>query len=376
MISNNPKGKTNMLPYLLYNTELKCSLLSENRQFRNAGDLLVTSCPSVINTIRLCGADENILANGSDYDRFTALCYSIPYLEGHPVKNGINKLVTEVLGFYEPLSPYNVDEAWYTINEFIEENNVTPLSLLASINVESICYPIDPFSEPATIKNDVDVYTILDLNNIISQIKSPNNSCNTLDEFIGKLKDSEMHSSIRISLDNNYFFARNSKKYELQNCYCNIKSNKDVSLVDINSIITSIIVEIAGTPSISCKPVIISVKCPVSELNNLYSYLKLNNILPNNTIINCPISPELENFIIEYVHRNPYGIPSIVPVSQNYKELSRIYPIGFAIKSADNITDIVKIAAYISESQSLAELYDEEICENITYVNIKNRFQI
>jgi hypothetical protein len=120
----------------------------------------------------------------------------------------------------------------------------------------------------------------------------------------------------------------------------------------------------------------ISVKCPVSELNNLYSYLKLNNILPNNTIINCPISPELENFIIEYVHRNPYGIPSIVPVSQNYKELSRLYPIGFAIKSADNITDIVKIAAYISESQSLAELYDEEICENITYVNIKNRFQI
>ena len=365
-----------MLPSLLYDTEICRDEFLKNRPFRNIGDLLVSSCPSVMNILRLCGAEERVFNNCSDYERFTALCYSMPYIHNHPVKNGINTILQHIFSFYDELSPYNIDEAWQTLNEIIENECITPSTLLSSLNVESVCLRVGPFDDPICSLPDIDIYSVLDLNNITEIISSEKNNCISFADFIKKITDFNSYSSIGITFNSSYSFVRNSKKLELEGIYLALKEKKDVSDSDINAIITSVVIELARCLSNNNKPFIIRSYGCINGLEKLFDYLSLNKILPDDALVAFKSLDNIENFLIKHTKRNLFGLPSIVPIHHDLQSLSKIYPIGFAIQICDNITDIVKAASFISESVEIEERFGEEMGENISCINIKNRFHI
>ncbi|MBP3332759.1 MAG: glucuronate isomerase, partial [Clostridia bacterium] len=101
---------------LIYDCEFNINALRENKPYRNIGQLLI-SMKSVRNALRLCGAEERILdGNASDYECFAATCSSMEYLVGHNVYNGVKRLLEDVFGVYEQLSPFNCEELWVVLN--------------------------------------------------------------------------------------------------------------------------------------------------------------------------------------------------------------------------------------------------------------------
>lgn len=366
-----------MLPYLFYNTQIPLSILNIDRPYRNAGDLLVNACPSVKNALRLCGAEERILdGDGSDFERFTALCYSMPYLVSHPVHAGVTRLMRDVFMIYEELSPYNCEEMWNVINEYIESNELTPTSLLSILNVESVCCRVDPLSSETARIDGVDIYTVSDLARIVDIISSINNSYKTLSEFINAVSDLSTHSALRIELDKHYFYVRNSKKVELEGFYSALINNESLDSQKINALVTYVTLEVIRKLNKNDKPLILNAYCDESELDNLFSYLSLNNIKPNSTLLISRTSSDYINFINKHTTRNPYGMPSIVLSSSDYNALGKSFPIGLSVQSQENITDVVSLSATISNIDELTASYGEDITENMTYMNIKNIFHI
>ena len=366
-----------MLPYLFYDTEIPYSFLSENRQYRNASDLLISTCPSVINALRLCGAEERIIKGEcSDFERFVALCYSMPYLIGHPVNDGVRAILRGAFGIYEELTPYNCEEMWQIINCSIEDNELTPASLLSIINVESVCCRVSPFEKTGTVSEGIDLYSICNFNDISEVITSKKNTCNTLNEFIDAISDLSSHSAMRIRLDKRYLFQRNSKKQELESIYVNAKSRKLTNESDISCLKTAVIVELLRRIKGSDKPIIFDVDCDINELDELFSYLKLNEIKPDQVILLTKEPAVHSDFLSKYTSRNAVGMPSITVVSNDYAQVSKVFPIGFSMQYQGNIKDVVSLAASFSDFESISNVFGEDVAENMTYGNIKNIFHI
>ena len=366
-----------MLPYLFYDTEIPYSFLSENRQYRNASDLFISTCPFVLNVLRLCGAEERIIQGEcSDFERFVALCYSMPYLIGHPVNDGIRAILRGAFGIYEELTPYNCEEMWQAINCAIEDNELTPTSLLSMLNVESVCCRISPFENAEMTSNGIDLYSVSDLNNILDEITNEKNTCNTLNEFINEISDISSHSALRIRLDRRYLYHRNSKKQELENIYVNAKSRKLTNESDIFCLKTAVIVELLKRIKGADKPIIFDVDCDINELDELFSYLKLNEIKPDQVIL-LTKEPEVHSdFLSKYTSRNAVGMPSITVVSNDYAQVSKVFPIGFSMQYQGKIKDVVSLAASFSDFESISDVFGEDVAENMTYGNIKNVFHI
>lgn len=365
-----------MLPYLFYDTAISHELLSNNRQYRNAGDLLVTTCPSVQNALRLCGAEERILGSeGSDLERFTAICYAMPYLYGHPVRLGIERILTS-LGIYSELAPYSVEELWQEINSVIEEKALTPVSLLTQMNVESVSVRTDPFTEAEKTDNGLDIYNILDLKNVSELIVSSNNTAADLNSFIAAITDAIGHTAVRLTLDKHYRYERCSRRVEIEGFYNDLANRKKLKTEEINALITYIFVELAKSISTSALPLILRVDCDCDELNMLYSYLSLNHIYPQTTVLICRDPKSFEAYAVSHTKRTPIGMPSIIIVNQQYDGLFKAFPSGFALQYQEGICDVAGISATIAEADRLIDIYGEDVGEGMIYGNIKNIFHI
>jgi hypothetical protein len=366
-----------MLPYLFYDTEIPYSFLSENRPFRNAGDLFVSSCPSVINALRLCGAEERIIKGEcSDFERFVALCYSMPYLVAHPVNRGINTILRDAFDIYEELTPYNYEEMWQTINDSIEEKALTPATLLSILNVESVCCRVSPYENVGSVIEGFDLYSICDLNDIIDIITDKKNTCNTLADFIDTVGDITFHSSFRIKLDKRYFYQRNSKKLELEGIYVNAKSKIQTSDIDITCLKTAVIVELLRKIKAAEKPLIIEANCDADQLDALFSYLELNEIQPEQVVLITKNPDCYSEFLTKHTFRNAVGMPSITLVSNDSTKISSVFPIGFSLQYQGNIVDVVSLTGSFFDLENLSAEFGDDVAENMSYGNIKNIFHI
>jgi hypothetical protein len=365
-----------MLPYLFYDTAISFEFLNIDRPYRNAGDLLVSTCPSVVDALKLCGAESRII-NGecSDYERFTALCYAMPYLFSHPVRTGTERILN-ALGIFEELSPYCVEDAWSVINSVIEEGSLTPSSLLSQMNVESVCCTVSPFDKIEKVQNDIDVYPVSCLLNVSELIISEKNFCDELSAFLSVITTVDSYSAVKLTLDRHYRYVRNSKRFELEEYYKSWKNGIGVKTDDLNAIITYVTVELAKKLKTSQKPLIIKADCPAEELDMLYSYLALNGIYPPATILVCNNAEDFKDFVIAHTTRTPIGMPSIIPVSKNTNALFKVFPAGFTLQYQEGVRDVVTLAAAMTEADSMSELYGEDIGEGINYSNVKNIFHI
>lgn len=377
------------LPALFYDTEIDIDCLYENRPYRNIGHLL-SSCKSVKDALRLCGAEERIIdGTASDYEFFLAICLSMSYLAGHDVFLGIDTLFKKAFNISEMPSPFNAEALWSEINGIIEEQRLSPFSLLERLNVESISVRLSPFDTVKRASDTVDLYYVTELSDIIKEITSKKNTASSLENFISLIKDritvldNEGSPTVRIRLRGSYRFERYNKKHELYEIYNSLINGKSVTESNENGIITYVISSISDTVKRLGSNLIIDCECQSDELCRLFEYLDKGSLLPESAIIRCDDGKRALKTALSFCHRNPYGLPSILPVCSNILECARLYPIGLLFEYQNGITDVIALSSVLSRRQGL---YDSLAClcstdtdslfEDLTYTNIKNRMRI
>ena len=365
-----------MLPYLFYDTAIPHSLLFNNRPYRNASDLLVSTCPAVIDTLKLCGAESRIIdGDCSDYERFTALCYAMPYLNGHRVKTGIERILS-ALNVYDELSPYSVEDLWCAINDIIDEECLTPASLLTQMNVESVSCRVSPFDAVEKPDTELDLYAVCDLESISDLVFSKQNTANDLNSFISSVTEDKNYSAYKITLPKSYKYVRNSKRAELESIYTSLKNGVEIQADDVNALITYIFVSVSKALSKIQIPLILNANCDCESLDMLYSYLSLNAIYPSATVLNCPNPLQFEEFMKAHTVRTPIGMPSITPVGCDTERLFSFFPAGFTLQDQNYVKDLVTLAAATVDADRQNDLYGDDVAEAIVYGNVKNIFHI
>lgn len=374
---------------LIYDSQFDMASLRENKPYRNIGHLLM-SAKSVKDALKLCGCEARILdGSASDYECFAAICSSMEYLVGHRAYNGIKRLLSDVFGIYEQLSPFNCDELWAVTNAFIDDNESTPASLLKAIGVESLSVRVSPFDSFDIASSDLDLYSVTDLCDIITLVTSENNVENELEGFINKISSvvserAERGSyGVSFTLGRDYEFTRMSRKHELYDIYASVKGGKCVPQAAQNGLITYVLTSLFGTFCTLNSNIITDLTCPTQEFERLLDYLKLNKSLPTSLLIKTECPKDVLPIALRFSSRNEYGLPSIMPISHSTLELCRHFPIGLALEYQDGITDLISICSLISSRYciydalcKISELDAESLLLDLTYSNIKNRMRI
>ncbi len=372
---------------LIYDSEFDINAIRDNKPYRNIGQLLM-SAKSVRDALRLCGAEERILdGSASDYECFTAICSSMEFLAGHSVYNGIKRLLEDVFGVYEQLSPFNCEELWEILNAFIDDNAPTPVSLLSALGVESLSIRVSPFDNFDISSDEIDIYSVTDLSDVTSLVTSTLNSEADLESFVCKIASAisdraERGSfSVSLALRDDYQFERMSRKHEVYEIYTALKNGKTVSVSDQNGLITYVLTSLFGTFCAQNCNILTEFSCHPSELKRLLDYFKLNKKLPTSMIVKSNDPKHVIPLALDFSCRNEYGLPSIIPVSPDLTELAKVFPIGLAIEYQHGITDTMAIASLISNRdrsyQDLSLISDpDSLLLDLTYANIKNRMRI
>lgn len=372
---------------LIYDSEFDINSLRQNKPYRNIGQLLM-SMKSVRNALRLCGAEERILdGTASDFECFYAICSSMEYLAGHNVYNGVKRLLEDVFGVYEQLSPFNCEELWESLNSFIDDNGLTPISLLNLLNVESLSVRVSPFDDFEIEAGEIDLYSVTDLSDIVSLVTSDNNTENDLESFVNKIslaisdRAEQGSFSVYFALGNDYEFERMSRKHEIYEIYTSLKQKKCVSDSEKNGLITYVLTSLFGTFRAKNCNALTDISCKTRELRRLLDYLRLNKKLPTSLIIRSDDPKNVTDIALEFSFRNEYGLPSVIPICPCTKELARVFPIGLALEYQSGITDAVSVAALISSReesyQALSLISDpDSLLLDLAYANIKNRMRI
>ncbi len=79
---------------------------------RNPAALLALDRIPMARLLRACGVDESIIRDGSDYDRFAALCAILPLCVGHPLRESITRTLQESTGLSIPLRAETAGAYW------------------------------------------------------------------------------------------------------------------------------------------------------------------------------------------------------------------------------------------------------------------------
>ena len=97
----------------------------------------------LLSLLRLCGErEESIGARASDYDRFCALCRSLPLLEGHPMRAWIASVLNKYFCIQELPSEEAAAEAWKNLCESLLQTPIAPSDLVSGAWLcDSLCVP-------------------------------------------------------------------------------------------------------------------------------------------------------------------------------------------------------------------------------------------
>ncbi len=374
-------------PTLIYDSEFDIKAIEENRPYRNIGHLLM-SAKSVRDALRLCGAETRILdGSASDYECFTAICFSMEYLLGHSVYNGVKRLLEAVFGIYEQLSAFNCEELWAVLNSFIDDNSLTPTSLLSILGVESLSVRISPFDNFDISSKDIDLYSVTDLSDIVSLVTADNNFANDLESFISRIVSAITERAERgsfgvfFTLGDDYEFVRMSRKHEVYEIYTALKGGKTVPILAQNGLKTYVLTSLFGTFCAQNCNILTDLSCKNEALFVLLDYLRLNKNLPTSMLIRADDPADVIPLALEFSSRNEYGLPSIIPLSPHLNKLAKVFPIGLALEYQNGITDAITVASLISgrddtyQALSLISGSDSLLLD-LSYANIKNRMRI
>ena len=380
------------LPLLLWDTAFPVEELSENRPYRNIGELLVKRSSTNREALRLCGCDPAILnGEASDYECFAALCMATPMLMGHRAALATETILKAVFGLETPLSPYQIEELWTVLNEIIEERALRPSDVAEALNIESLCYrwdPLSPLPDPAF--GEVDLYPIFDLSDPLAMMAKISPSDGGLADVIQVLSDrltvflAAGCASVRIALPKSYRFSRNSRKKEVDDLLYRLTAGERLSTEEENQLLTSLLIALSCRITENDLVLLLATEAEESELMALYDYFALNHIVPE-TLLVIPYPWDYADLFARHTHRTPKGLPSLLPIAEDFAALATIFPIGAAILPCGKVHDVVSLADGYRLRGRLAQAlcaYDTDpdvlasLTEDVVYGNIKNRFGI
>jgi hypothetical protein len=379
-------------PHLLWDTAFPVEELTENKPYRNVGDLLVKRCPTNRRALRLCGCDRAVLeGTASDYECFSALCTATPMLTGHRSAELTAELLFAVFGLEAPLSPYQTDELWSLLNQAIEEADLRPSDVARALNIESVCYH-HPALSPLPETNDpgVDLYPIFDLEDGVSALLSPFFGERGLTDTMAILSqhlDTFIKAgclSARFVLPRHYAFSRNSRKKEIDDLLGRGRRDNNLSFDEQNQLITALLIALADELSRRNVSLLLATEAAEEQLIALYDYLSLNGIVPETVLLTD--SPKAYSaFFDRHTVRTDKGLPSLLPVPQSLATYATCYPIGAAILPCGEVSDVLSLADGMYQRRRIASVLASlpsdpdalvSLSEDIAYANIKNRFSI
>ncbi len=76
--------------------------------------------------MRACGVAEQVLTDGSDYDRFDAYAACMPLCRGHAILQADAQLVEELLGVRVPICPESASALWHAASHALTEQGEAP----------------------------------------------------------------------------------------------------------------------------------------------------------------------------------------------------------------------------------------------------------
>lgn len=95
--------------------------------------------------MRACGVAEQVLTDGSDYDRFDAYAACMPLCCGHEILQADAQLVEELLGVRVPICPESAPALWHAASHALTEQGEVPNApkrceiAFASSTQETLC---------------------------------------------------------------------------------------------------------------------------------------------------------------------------------------------------------------------------------------------
>lgn len=135
LYSERPKDQKFVDPVTIINTES----IAQNKRYSNITELFIDCNKKVRKAMRAHGVDEKyITGNGSDFEKFSMLCMTMPDLLGNFTYIQCHYALEYYFGCQLKMCPDNCEMIWKMTSDYMEENVVTAQSILDRSGVELI----------------------------------------------------------------------------------------------------------------------------------------------------------------------------------------------------------------------------------------------
>jgi hypothetical protein len=260
-----------------------------------------------------------------------------------------------------------------------------------TLNIESLCYRCDPLSPlPDAAFGEVDLYPVFDLSEPLATLAQIPSSNRGLDDAIRVLTDrlaAFMEAgcvSVRIALPQTYCFVRNSRKKEVDDLLHRLTAGERLSTEEENQLLSSLLIGLSYPITEKGLVLLLATEAEERELMALYDYLALNHAVSETLLITA--RPwEYADLFVRHTTRTAKGLPSLLPISEDFSALATSFPISAAILPCEKVNDVVSLADGYRLRGRLAQAlstFDADpdvlvsLAEDVVYGNIKNRFSI
>lgn len=179
------------LPIIDFHNHLSVADISENKRFTDIYDLWIKPDPYKHRAMRMCGVSEKyITGDASDFEKFQAWCSIYPKLIGNPLYVWSQMELGAMFEISELPSESNAEAIYKQANLYLQNNEVTPISLLDKFNVELACPCVSLSDDFVVFKNKKNIVPSLRGDDIVSpdapiikKLEAVTNTINNLSDY-------------------------------------------------------------------------------------------------------------------------------------------------------------------------------------------------
>ncbi|QDH80217.1 glucuronate isomerase [Echinicola soli] len=133
------------MPIIDYHCHLSPKDLAENRKFENIAQVWLAGDHYKWRAMRTLGIQEKyITGNASDQEKFQKWAYTVPYTMRNPLYHWTHLELLRYFDMGELLSADNADIVYQETTAQLQKDSHSTQSLLAGMNVETVCTTDDP----------------------------------------------------------------------------------------------------------------------------------------------------------------------------------------------------------------------------------------
>lgn len=136
------------LPIYDFHCHLSPKEIYEDKRYTNLTEMWLLGDHYKWRIMRAFGVEEDkVTGNASDYEKFKSFCTALPYFIGNPVYHFAHLELKKYFNLTLPICEENADEIWNLTSKYMEENMVSPRTLLKDSNVATLITTDDPLDD-------------------------------------------------------------------------------------------------------------------------------------------------------------------------------------------------------------------------------------